>query len=201
MKKCGMLAAGACLAAALLSGCGQTVPEDITGSALAVEKSGSVTAYLVGEFDKPYYDLTELTTMAREEAREFCGGLREDAVTVESVEEARDGSGRIVLAYRFDGAESYERFSGDQFFYGTVGEAVQKGLIGDPALQDAKTGEPMLPGALEKQMGKHMIITDAAMTVYCPGSVAYLSAGAALAEDGGVDVSQASGTVYILLKR
>lgn len=204
MKKCGKLAASVLFAAVLLSGCGQAmVPEEIVEPTLVIDSNGRVTAYLVGEFDKSYYDLSELTAMAREEAAEF-GNASQDGtapVTVKSVEAVQDGSGRIVLAYQFDSTDSYKGFIGNELFYGTVEEALSRGYIQDVILQSAGSGESLVREALEEQKEKHMIITDAAAVIYCPERVTYLSTGAAMKEDGSVDASLASGTVYILLKK
>lgn len=203
MKKCGMLAAGVLFAAVLLSGCGQAaVPEEIVEPTLVIDSDGRVTAYLVGEFDKSYYDLSELTAMAREEAAEFSNTSQDGtaSVTVKSVEAAQDGSGRIVLAYQFDGTDSYKGFIGNELFYGTVEEALSKGYIQDVILQSVGSEESLSRGSLEEQKEKHLIITDAAAVIYCPEKVTHLSTGAVMKKDGSVDASQVLGTVYILLK-
>lgn len=204
MKKCGKLAAGVLFAAVLLSGCGQAaVPEEITEPTLVIDSGGRVTAYLVGEFDKSYYDLSELTAMARDEAAEFANASQNGTtpVTVKSVEAAQDGSGRIVLVYQFDGTDSYKGFIGNELFYGTVEEAFSKGYIQDVTLQSVGVEAPLVRETLEEQKGKHLIITNAAAVIYCPERVTYLSAGAVMKEDGSVDASQTSETVYILLRK
>ena len=204
MKKCGKLAAGVLFAVVLLSGCGQaSVPEEIVEPTLVIDSDGRVTAYLVGEFDKSYYDLSELTAMARDEAAEFGdASLNGTAlVTVKSVEAAQDGSGRIVLVYQFDSADSYKGFIGNELFYGTVEEALSKGYIQDVILQSVGSGESLVRDTLESQKEKHLIITNTAAVIYCPERVTYLSAGAVMKEDGSVDASKAFGTVYILLRK
>ena len=204
MKKCGKLAAGVLFAAVLLSGCGQAVvPKEIMEPTLVIDSDGRVTAYLVGEFDKSYYNLSELTAMAQEEATEFSSASRDGTapVTLKSVEAAEDGSSRVVLAYQFDGTDSYKGFIGNELFYGTVEEALFRGYIQDVILQSVESEESLVRETLEEQKEKHMIITDAAAVIYCPEKVAYLSAGAVMKEDGSVDASQAPEVVYILLKK
>lgn len=204
MKKCGKLAAGVLVAAMLLSGCGQAaVPEVIVEPTLVIDSDGRVTAYLVGEFDKSYYDLSELTAMAREEAAEFSDTSQDGTVpvTVKSVEAAQDGSSRIVLAYQFDSTDSYKGFIGNELFYGTVEDALSKGYIQDVILQSVKSEATHVRETLEEQKEKHLIITDVAAVIYCPERVTYLSAGAVMKEDGSVDASKAPGIVYILLRK
>ena len=212
MRKRVRLAAWIFLAASILSGCGRAkVPDVITEPALAIDRDGSVTVYLVGEFDKSYYDLSELEAAAQQEAAEYRKSVPngEKAVTVEGVQAVPDGNGRIVLAYRFDGADSYEGFIkaqeteplGDVLFYGTVRDALSAGYEINMPLAEAQSGETLTPEQIREQSGKHLIVTDASAVIYCPYGVGYLSEGAVLREDGGVDGNAADGVVYILLKK
>lgn len=198
------LAAGLCLLVLLLSGCGQTaVPEEISEPSLVIGSDGGVTAYLVGQFDKSYYDLSELAAMAREEAAEF-GRPSSDGtmpVTVDSVENVQDGSGRVVVTYHFDGTASYKEFLGNELFYGTVGEALAQGYLPDMIFQSVGNGTPMTSEALTAEKDRHLIITNAAAVVYCPNKVTHVSSGAVINSDGSVDASQASDTVYIILNK
>lgn len=198
------LAAGLCLLVLLLSGCGQTaVPEEISEPSLVIGSDGGVTAYLVGQFDKSYYDLSELAAMAREEAAEF-GRPSSDGtmpVTVDSVENVQDGSGRVVVAYHFDGTASYKEFLGNELFYGTVGEALAQGYLPDMIFQSVGNGTPMTSEALTAEKERHLIITNAAAVVYCPNKVTHVSTGAVINSDGSVDATQAADTVYIILKK
>ena len=204
MKTFGKLAAGTCLLAVLLSGCGRAKgPAEVTEPTLVISGDGKVTAYLVGEFDKSYYDLSELKAMAEEEAARYGSGSKKGTapVTVKSVEASQDGSGRIVLAYGFDGADSYKGFMKNELFYGTVEEAIVRGYVPEGFLQGAGGEVPMTVENLKEDKGRHLIVTDAAAVIYCPGKVTHMSMGAVLKEDGSVDASQTEGLVYILLKK
>ena len=202
-----------------LSGCGQqVVAKTLKESTLVISGDGGLTAYLVGEFDKSYYDLTELAAMAEDEAAEF-GGTGENApVKVESVEPAEDGSSRVVVTYSFDSADSYEEFIEDTLFYGTVEEALAQGYGSDASLQNVNDGFIMTGQDLSQIKGKHLVVfcpkqeelseeqeTEKHLIIYCPEQVEYLSRGAVLNHDGSVDISWIVGTeytpVYILLSK
>lgn len=201
MKKSMRLAALLCLTAACLAGCGAAqVPEDPQTSAVAVSGKGQITAYLVADFDKAYYDLAELTAMAEEEAAAFNAAQTGDGtpVTVESAELPEDG--KVKLTYRFDGWESYSEFNGTQFFYGTVTEAAEKGYISGAVLKSVKDGSALGEEALAENGDKMIIVTDADADIYCPSKVTYVSDGVSLNEDGSVAAAQAEKPVYILLK-
>lgn len=198
------LAAGLCLLAVLISGCGQAaVPEEISEPTLVIGSGGEVTAYLVGEFDKSYYDLSELAVMAREEAAEFGQPSKDGTmpVALENVSAVQDGSGRVVVAYSFDGTDSYKGFLGNALFYGTVAEALAQDILPDMVFQSVGNGTPMTREALTTEKDRHLIITNAAATIYCPYKVTHVSAGVTVNEDGSVDVSQAANMVYIILKK
>ena len=201
----------------LFTGCGQAVPKTIEESTLVIFKDGRLTAYLVGEFDKSYYDLTELTAMAQDEATEF-GGTKDTApVKMESVEPAQDGSSRVVVTYTFDSAGSYEDFIEDTLFYGTVEEALVKGYGSNVTLQNVKDDSLLTGRELSQEQERHLIVfcpkqtktpkvgEEKHLVISCPEKVEFLSGGAVLNQDGTVDVSwteeNALTPVYILMKK
>lgn len=204
MRKYGRLAAASLAVLLLVTSCGQAGgPDHPEGPALVLAGDGKVTAYLVGEFDKDYYSLDELETMAKEEAAAFGGAGEGGAapVSVEKVEAYADGSGRVIVTYGFDSTGSYEAFIGGQLFYGTVSEALLQGFARDVVLKSVSGDTQMNADELSQQSGLHLIVTDVSAVIYCPEKVTHVSAGAVLNQDGSVDVSQAGGTVYILLRK
>lgn len=220
MRRFGRLATLGLLAV-LFSGCGQALPETetIEESTLVISADGRLTAYLVGEFDKSYYDFDELAAMAREEASEFGGSGDTAPVKMESVETAAvDGGTRVVVTYSFDSADSYEEFIEDTLFYGTVEEALAQGYGSGVSLQNVNDGFIMTGQELSQEQGKHLVIfcpkqeelskeqeAEKHLIIYCPEQVEYLSQGVVLNQDGSVDISWIEGTqytpVYILLSK
>ncbi len=139
MKRCGVFAVLACLLAAVLAGCGQgSVPEAAGATTISVDRNGRVTYYCVGDFDREYYSLSELSDMVKGEVARFNGNAgKEGAVSVERVETLPDEGGeqqeirawgwrretlpdeegeqtrKVLIEYRFDGYSSYNQFSRD----------------------------------------------------------------------------------------
>ncbi len=208
MRRAGKLAAGLCLAAMLCAGCGQEQgPVVVQENTLVISDKGEVTAYVVGEFDKAYYDLAELADMARAEADTFSQayeGVEKPPVSVESVEPVEDMAGKVVVAYRFDNADSYTAFMGQyegrRLFYGTVSEAAAHGYLAGVTLSDVKDGTSLTEEGLKQNGDRRLIITDTQAVIYCPAKVTHLSKGASMNEDGSVGTFQAEDAVYILLK-
>lgn len=210
MRKGRVFAAVLCLVAAVLAGCGQTkTPETITDTTVLVNRNGSRTYFLVGEFDKEYYELDELTAMVQEEAAKFNAGRSasdaDAAVVVESVGYQTAGSSRVIITYRFDGGESFERFAEEyaeqSFFYGTVQEAVEKGYMKGVTLKNTKDGNPVSQEQIEKNGKARLIITDVKASFYCPSRITWLSDGLSLGEAGSVDTSGVEGLAYIIFKK
>lgn len=183
-----------CAMAFLLGGCG-SVPASVGADTIVLEKGGGLTYYLVGDFGKDYYDLSELKTMAEEETAAFNG-----TVSVERVELLENDPQRVSVVYRFDGSGSFSGFTGSSFFYGTVQEAINQGYGLEGVLRSVKDGSVYMQGELLQSGKKMLVITDARAVLYFPAGVTCVSEGLSVAEDGSVDLSGTEETAYILLK-
>ncbi|MCI9336587.1 MAG: hypothetical protein HFH93_03430 [Lachnospiraceae bacterium] len=199
MGKYGKLMAVVCLCALFLAGCGEAkVPDTVDKPSVAVDKEGQVIVWQVGLFDKAEYVLSELQAMASEEAGQFNSSVgKPAAVAVEKVEALEDGSGKVVVAYRFDGWESASDFLKESLFYGTVADAVLQGRTAGMNLKSVKDGADF-PEDMLKQAQGSVLITDMKGNVYCPGKVTHISQGLTVNPDGSVDTLGAQGTACIL---
>ena len=211
------------LFAILLSGCGQAeAPKDIRESTLVIDESGRVTAYLVEEFDKNYYNLSELTAMVQEDAAIF-GSSETDSekVKIVSVKTMEDDSSRVVVTYQFDSTGSYEELIKDQLFYGTVAEAIQSGYCNGVTLKSVKDQTLMTEADLLQRMEDSLIIyypelvqpeevklnpeaeEQRQIVIYCPDEVGFVSQGTVVNQDGSISITWVEGSdyepVYMLL--
>lgn len=206
MKKIGRTALCIALLVLMMTGCGEAkIPDTIDNSMISVAKTGEVTEYLVGDFfEKYFYDLSGLKSMAMEEAALYNTANQVGdmiPVKVESVEVLGDDSNRVCIVYRYDSAESYTGFNKEKsLFYGTVEEAVLKGYSTKVVLTSVKDGTPFTEEQLKQSTDKYLIIAPGGVYVYCPDKVEYISENASVAEDGSVDATQTEDNVYILLK-
>ena len=102
----------ACAVIALvLAGCGAAkVPEVVDVTSIAISEEGIVTSYLVDKFDKDYYSLSDLNTMAIEEAAEYNSEKQVGEnvpLTVEKVEALEDGSDKVVVTHNYDSTDTF----------------------------------------------------------------------------------------------
>lgn len=199
-----VVAAGLCLL--ILTGCSSTqVPDTIDKTTLSVTDAGEITMHLVDSFDKDYYDIAELESMAVEDAASYNTSANAGEtvpVTVENVEMLENGK-EVKVTYRYNNADTFEAHTEGILFYGTVTEAMAAGYrLESVSLNDVK-GEEQVTGQwmMTEAAGKHLLITNQKAEIYSPYKVTHISEGAVYKENGSVDTTQAEGEVYILMKK
>lgn len=191
-----------------LSGCGQANgPDKIESTTLVLNNKGSVTAYLVGNFAREYYSLSELESMVTGEASGYNDNVsvagQDDAVKVETVELLESDSSKAMITFRYNSVDTYSDYNDVELFYGTVNEAIAAGYaLTDEDIFSVKDSSQAQNGYLRQKASKqHVLITGEHIIFYCPYSVTYLSDGAVLNEDGSVDMRACEGTGIILMKK
>ena len=195
-----------CLAMLLLGGCGQTeVPDTLSVPAISVTNKGKVTAYLIEDFDKDYYDLKELRAMVDEEVAAFNKNHTSqegmDAVTVQSLAESTDGSQKVTLVLQFRDTAAYKDYTGADLFYGTVTQAMEAGYDLDVQLISTKDGTTIEQTEIQEKGKNHILIAQEKVLIYGPAKPLYISPGTATNEDGSVEVSEnAEDNIYIIMK-
>lgn len=205
------LKTGACflLCILVLLGCGEAkLPENIEVNTLSISREGKVAAYLIGNFEKEYYNISELTSMAMEEAAEYNtehAAGEGTPVVVEKVEALEGGTSRVRISYQYDSAGTFSGFNEEDLFYGTVSEAVAQGYFNSIAagsVESVKDGTPVADTWIRQEAsGKHIVITDEKALVYCPYKVTHISRGAVMKEDGSVDTTMVNGSCVILMTK
>lgn len=196
---------GLCLVMLLLTGCGQVkTPEDLSVPAISVSSKGEVTAWLVEDFDKDYYNLSELSSMVAQEAAAFNSSHRTaddaDAMKVVSITETEDGSQKVVLVLQFADTAAYSEYMGMDLFYGTVTDAHTAGCNLDVTLTSVKDGTMIDKIGIYERGTSHILIVQDKVRIYGPAKPQYLSAGAVMNEDGSVEASAAEEYTYIIMK-
>ncbi len=197
--------AGLLLCAAVLTGCGAAkLPDTVENTSLSIDRTGAVTSYTVGVFDKEYYDLEELRAMSREEVAAYNTAHQTgDTVplALEQVAELPGDNGFVVVSYSYDSTQTYQDYHERTLFYGTVEQAVNAGYDFEgmnQVLFDTK-GEKSIVSAKLEESGmaqKHVILLEEQTRVYCPYKVAYISENAGALEDGSIDTTGISETEY-----
>ncbi len=197
---------GICMAATLMmAGCGQAkVPDVVEVTSIAVTQQGEVTSYLVEEFEKDYYNISELTSMAMEEVANYNTEHQEGElipVVVEKVEALPENSNKVVLIQKYNNTDTFMDYTDNVLFYGTVNDAVNAGYDLDVVLKSVKDNTLLSKEQLLQEAEMYLLITNENAMIYCPKKVTYVSEGAFCEEDGSVNATQTEGMTVILMKK
>ncbi len=170
----------------ILSGCDSHELPDI--SSVSIEKDGTVTHQIIGQFEQNYYDSEGLESLATERVNDYCTDNGDGSVTLQSVEE-EDNKIQIVLKYATP--EDYSGFNHRQLYVGTIEEAGSQGYSMDKVAFVSAKGEPAELGFIDDPDSKKVMIIATKpgeeMLVNTYGKVLYINQSA----DSGMDVSYA----------
>lgn len=187
----------------MLAGCGAAkAPETVEDTSLVIDKKGAVTSHVVGVFDRQFHSLDRLRKMAQEEVAAYNTANQTGEatpVTLERVEALAGKEGSVIVTFLYDGARTYEEYSGNSLFYGTVEEAEQDGYHFDKmnqVLYDTKGDKSIVSADIGDMSQKHVIILAEPTKVYAPYKVAYISESARTLEDGSIDTTGVEAKEY-----
>lgn len=198
------------MVALLMCGCGAPkVPDKVDVTSISITEDGGVTSYLVDEFDKDYYNISDLTAMAIGEVADYNtkNQTGEDIpIVVEKVEGMQDGSNKVRVIHKYNKTDTYMDYNGSVLFYGTVKEALDAGYLSERGgssslvLKDVKDDTLMVKEQLLQDQDRYLVITNEAARVYCPAKVTHVSEGATYMDDGSVDCPGTEELSVMLLK-
>lgn len=188
------------LSGLMLAGCGAG-SEDGYREGLTVNKEGQVFLAIQESFDRDYYDLDELKSMAVEEVASYNASRGTEAAKVVEVQKL-SGDEAVQLVYCFQDAPAYSGFQEERFFYEKLGEAIKARHLFSGAVLFGKEGEITLDeGNKSKLSEKHVIITETKTVIKPPYDILYYSEGVKILSDGSADVSECSDAAIIVLKK
>ena len=190
----------------LLGGCGQSkVPSDLSVPAISVTGKGKVTAYIVEDCDKDYYDLAELENLVEDELSKFNESRKnaegEDAVVMVSLTQTLvEEVSKAVLVLEFRDITCYREYVGKDLFYGTVAQAQQAGYDLNVELTSVKDGTTIGKSEIFGMGNSHILIVQDKVRIFGPGKAQYVTSKAAVKEDGSVEPSDTEDNTYIIMK-
>lgn len=206
MKKCIKMLVGLSACTMLFAGCGAAkLPETIETTTISINDEGGITSYLVEEFNKEYYDVSELTQMAVEDAaaynEEHQTGEIIPLTVVDVTTLAGNEGSKVMVQHKYNSDEDYAGYNESEFFYGTVAEALAAGYELTALLTSVKDKAPLSQEELLAKPDKtYILITDAKAAIYCPRKVTHVGDGVIYQEDGSVDTTMVDGVVVVLMK-
>ncbi|MBO5155360.1 MAG: hypothetical protein J6C00_13555 [Eubacterium sp.] len=122
MRKAVQIGLISALMVTLLTGCGAEFSAD--KDTIYVQKKGTVKGANVADFDKDYYDETELSDFITDTVDTYVAKAGEGTVAIQEFA-VENGVAHVYLDYA--GAEDYAEFNGVEFYAGTVLDAKANG--------------------------------------------------------------------------
>lgn len=174
--KLGMLSA---LTIALLTGCGAEFSAD--KDTVYVQKKGTIKGANVADFDKEYYDETELSDFITDTVDTYVARSGDGTVSIQEFA-VEDGVAHVYLNYA--GAEDYAQFNGVEFYAGTVLDAKADGYD----IPDAFTAVTDKETTWDAE-GNKIVIVGQQTQVQVDGTILFVSENASVTGKNTADVT------------
>lgn len=174
--KLGMLSA---LTIALLTGCGAEFSAD--KDTVYVQKKGTIKGANVADFDKEYYDETELSDFITDTVDTYVARSGDGTVSIQEFA-VEDGVAHVYLDYA--GAEDYAQFNGVEFYAGTVLDAKADGY----EIPDAFTAVTDKETTWDAE-GNKIVIVGQQTQVQVDGTILFVSENASVTGKNTADVT------------
>lgn len=163
----------------LLGACG--FMEDVDTTTISVDKKGAVKETIIEDFDKDYYDATELSQMIEQEITEYNSRFSADGnVELSSCEEIADGA-QIKVVIEYASSTDYQDMNGRVLFAGKVSDAYNAGY--EFVSMQSADGQSVDAAKVLELGDKHMVISEEALSIKAAGKILYVSEGVSIAGD------------------
>lgn len=179
MRKAVQIGLLSALTVTLLTGCGADFSAD--KDTVYIQKKGTIKGANVADFDKEYYDETELSDFIKETVDTYVEQAGEGTVEIQEFA-VSDGVAHVYLNYA--GAEDYAQFNGVKFYEGTVLDAKAEGY----EILDAFTSVTDDETTWDAE-GNKIVIIGQQTQVKVDGTILFVSANASVTGKNTADVS------------
>ena len=179
MRKTVQIGLLSALAVTLLTGCGTEFSAD--KDTVYVQKKGTVKGANVADFDKDYYDETELSDFITDTVDTYVAKAGDGTVVIQEFG-VENGVAHVYLDYA--GAEDYAQFNGVEFFAGTILDAKADGYD----IPNAFTAVTDKDTTWDAE-GNKIVIVGQQTQVQVDGTILFVSANASVTGKNTADVT------------
>lgn len=177
------------------------------GTEIEVLKDGSILETITEEFQKEYYDETNLRDMLLAEVESFNEGREDGNITVDKFEST---GGRLTVEVKYPSADIYTAYNTDPYnhktlFCGTIAEAQEAGYDFNISLTDVK-GEKTIGKEDILGMGSSQIlIAESPSRVKVTGKILYVGENVTVSGKNRADMQsdengESTGRYYVVYK-
>lgn len=211
----GFLAAAILFAACALTGCGDAVPVigEVETSSVYLTKEGTVTAFLVEEFDKEYYSESELEEMICAEIEDYCSQAKAgegEAAPVRLIQilspAEKTGlvgqpAASVTVQIEYASAEAYTGFNAKALYMGTVEQAQMAGYPIKSDLKSLSDGSVLTRAQAQEMQEYYLLVTQENVPVHVPYDILYVSEGVTADENTVSFEGTDGGFAYVIMKK
>lgn len=196
MKRGWRLFAAGVFAALLLTGCSNFSPEM---SGISIGKKGTVTEVSIENFDKDYYDKSELESEITASIEAYNSTAGSKAVKKNSFS-VKDGVAKLRITYA--SASDYAEFNNVDLYVGDIQGAVQAGYAFEGQFYEVSDGTAKEDTAIWGSQimtgtNYNTVAVREALLIEVPGTIRYVSANVQV-KDSSTAVIAENETAYIL---
>lgn len=187
--------------AGLLVGC--TAPKkeeaDFKATTVMVHNDNTISAVIIEDFSKDYYDINELKKMVEEETAEINAICGADSVTCDVKSE---GNGMVRLTLNCSSCDSYNRFQDEDLFVGTYEEALAAGYDLDVNLVNMSDSSKVTTAMSIDNVSKYKVVvaSENANHIRCDKKIRYASEETTLVDEYEVNAYDNIDRTVILFK-
>ncbi|MBQ9436808.1 MAG: hypothetical protein IJU50_00575 [Lachnospiraceae bacterium] len=185
----------------ILGSCGKSSLPDIT--TISISKEGKVTHTIVEDFPEGEYDSKQLKESLESQVTEYNAKTSEQAAKLQKFE-VKDGKARVVLEYATpqDFCNMNDNSPVFYYFYGTVAEAEQKGIVPEALLyKDGNIkGVSVNANGIRKYPERHFMVLMESAHVVLPQEILFCTANVKPLGEGVADavIKEPGEKAYIL---
>ncbi len=160
----------------LLNGCGKSDAEKYYAdkNTIFVKSDASVIGTVADTLDKEHYDISELEEFIDDKILEYNYNVLTEAVSILSFT-AEGNDVRLIMKYT--SAEHYNDFNQEEFYIGSVAEAMDAGYMFETAFVDYKELKEAAIIDVTGNTALNVLIMEPSdeMVISLPGKVSYIS--------------------------
>lgn len=162
-----------------MTGCGDTF--ETKESAIYVKGNGSILEASIESFAESYYNKDDLEDFVKKSIEDYTKQHGSDSVSFTELEVENNIA---TLYLKYDNAKEFSRFHGEEFFSGTMAEAMAAGYTLSGTyykVEDGKLSKEVTTNDMEEDL--NVIIMKERIGVQVSGTICYVSNNVTLEDD------------------
>ncbi len=167
---------------------------DADTNTVYVKKDGSVMEAIIEDFSESYYDSTELESLINDSIDEYNGDTQRVKLDKFNV---KDNTAKLITEY--ETANDYAEFNEEDFFVGTISEAMKAGYDFDQEFTNLEDEIAIGSETIQSLTQYKVIIFEGKSEIKTDSKIAYISDNAELINEKTAKLKEeAEGLAYIV---